>query len=1745
LLATQLISRVRDTFSVELLVRSLFESPTLAGLSTHIEAAYRQHQNPPVPPIQPVPRDTDLPLSFAQQRLWFLDQLENQGATYNIPAALSLIGTLNIAALEQSLTEILRRHEALRTKYPMVKGFPVQAIAPTKTVTLPILDLQALPEVEQSAEVRRLATQEAQRAFNLASDSLLRVTLLRLSENSHVLLLTMHHIVSDGWSIGIFIREVVSLYETFLSGQPSPLPELPIQYADFAHWQRHWLSGDMLETQLNYWKQQLADAPPLLELPTDRPRPPVQTFRGATEHFQLKPDLTRRLKTLSQRSGATLFMTLLGAFVTLLSRYSDQEDIVVGSPIANRNRSEIESLIGFFVNTLVLRIDLSGNPTFQELLGRVRKVALDAYAHQDLPFEKLVEELQPERNLSRNPLVQVAFTLENEPMPSLELPNLSLNFLEFNTDTAKVDLEFYLREVAEGLSGCFVYNTDLFDATTITRMVGHFQTILEAIVANPQQRVSELPLLTPTEQHQLLVEWNDTFAVYPFDKCIHQLFESQVERTPNAVAVVFEGQQLTYRELNARANQLAHHLQALEIRPEVLVGIYVERSLDMVVGLLGILKAGGAYVPLDPAYPQERLVFMLEDAQVPVLLTQKKLLEKLPENGACVVCLDTDWGVIAQESEENPVSGVRCQNLAYVIYTSGSTGKPKGVLVAHQGLCNLASAQICCFDVQPSSRVLQFASFSFDASISEVVMTLCSGATLCLGTKDSLLPGSALMELLHEQAITHVTLPPSALVTLSAEELPALRTIIVAGEACSTDLVAQWSKDRRFFNAYGPTESTVCATVAECTDGSRKPPIGRPIANIEVYILDPHLQPVPIGVPGELHIGGAGLARGYLNRPELTAEKFISNPFSDEREGRLYKTGDKARYLPDGNIEFLGRLDHQVKIRGFRIELGEIEAVLAQHPAVQEAVVIDREDYPGDKRLVAYVVPEQGCLNQLHELDNQQTDQAELWPSVAEYFVYDELLYYAMTNDERRNHSYKVAINQLVKDKVVVEIGTGKDAILARFCVEAGANKVYAIERSKETCLLAETCVKNLGLSDKITLIHGDATLVNLPELADVCVSEIVGAIGGCEGAAVIINNARRFLKQDGIMIPQKSITKIAAACLPNELLHNPRFTNVSGYYVEKIFGQIGYPFDVRLCVKKFPKSNLISNVETFEELDFTTSVETEYCNEVTFTISKSSKLDGFLVWLNLHTIEGEVIDILEHEYCWLPVYLPVFYPGVEVSAGDTIQVWCMGTVCENNINPDYKLKGRLIRNNGEVIEFEHESYHHKRLFKQTPFYERLFAQYGSIIYQNDSPKNLTQPLRNYLKKHLPDHMVPSAFVMLDILPLTPNGKLDRRSLPAPDTSRRGLKGSFIPPRNTMELQLAQIWEDVLDVHPVGVRDNFFDLGGHSLLAVQLMAQIQQQFGKNLPLATLFQDPTIEQLAGILCQQTDSLSWSPLVAIQLGGSKRPFFCVPGAGGNVIYFYHLARHLGSDQPFYSLQPRGLDGKSEPHTRVEDMAAYYIEALQAVQPQGPYLLGGHSLGGWVAFEMAQQLLHQGHEVALVAILDTTAPVPTNKPVGVDWDDATWLTSLASIIERLFGKNLEVSYDALQPLDPDEQLNYLKERLKMVNLLPPEAETTQIHGLVQVFKANHQAHYVPQEVYPTRITLLRASEVHLEEAASDELSEILRHPTWGWGELSAEPVEIHVVPGDHITMMTEPHVQVLAEQLRICLNRAQADD
>jgi amino acid adenylation domain-containing protein len=966
ILAAQLLSRIRARLNAEISFVSFFDAPIIAGIASLLQSVPR-----PAAALDGIARSQDgeaPPLSYAQERMWFLDQLDPGNPAYNRPTFYRLDGPLATSVLQQCLGEIVGRHEVLRTTFSSRNGRPFQVVSRDPSLSFEIVDLKELPRARRWMESERLAAAEAKRPFDLAKGPLLRATLIALHETEHMLLLVTHHIVFDGWSEAIFLRELTTLYEAFARGEPSPLPALPTQYVDYTVWQRRRLQGKILEDQLSYWKRRLAGAA-VLELPTERPRPAVQTFRGAKKFAALPKNLVEELKALSRREGATLFMTLLAAFQTLLHRYTGQDDIVVGSPIAGRTLPEIEGLIGVFINTLVFRGDLSGNPKFTELMARTRKTALDAYERQDLPFEKLVKELRPERDPSRTPLFQVMFVFENTPHAELDFPGLTASRFEVDGGTAKLDLSVSVEETAGSLNAIFEYNTDLFGHDTISRMLGHFETLLQSIAANPEERLSDLPLLTEIERRQLLMQWNDTKTEYPRDKCLHELFEAQVERTPDATALVFEDQQLTYRDLNRRANQVAHYLRKHGVAPEVLVGICVERSLEMVVGMLGILKAGGAYVPMNPAYPKERLAYMQAETQIAFLVTKQGLLDYFPGFKGQAFCLDRDRGLFEGEEEQNPGTTVASDNLAYVMYTSGSTGNPKGVEICHRGVVNYFCYLHETYRLDGSDTVLQLAPISFDASVRDLLGSLTTGArVVILDEFDSKTP-TALISAVRDHRVTCLlSIVPTMLNALLDSAAPragfeSMRLILIGGEALSGSSCRKakevFGSSVSIVNHYGPTETTMTCSyhrVVEADYNRGIVPLGKPIRNMRMYILDKHINPAPIGIAAELHIGGIGLARGYVNSPELTAEKFIPDPFSDGPGARLYKSGDLARYLPDGNIEFLGRLDDQIKIRGFRVEPGEIEAALAKHPAVRAAAVAAREEASTGRRLVAYVV---------------------------------------------------------------------------------------------------------------------------------------------------------------------------------------------------------------------------------------------------------------------------------------------------------------------------------------------------------------------------------------------------------------------------------------------------------------------------------------------------------------------------------------------------------------------------------------------------------------------------------------------------------------------------------------------------------------------------------------------------------------------------------------------------------------------
>ncbi|HEX6289565.1 MAG TPA: amino acid adenylation domain-containing protein [Herpetosiphonaceae bacterium] len=1396
LLATQVITRVRHLTGREVPLRLLFEAPTIAEFADQISV----HSAAVDVPLVAVPRAAAPPLSFAQQRLWYLEQLQPGTSMYSIPVAIRLTGPLDPGALRQSLAAIVERHEVLRTTFvydPLADvPDPQQRVAPPSDFSLPGV---VLPPDADDATIRQVVQAEVDQPFDLARGPLFRATLFQQRHDVHILVLVLHHSIFDGWSTGVLVRELTTLYRAIVDNRPSPLPALPLQYADYTVWQRAWLAQgaprSVLEQQLDYWRRQLADVAPL-DLPIDHPRPPIASYHGGHHLFHLPAALTSELHRLSQTLGSTLFMTLLAAFQTLLYRYSGQTDVVVGTPVAGRVRPELEGLIGFFTNTLVLRADLSGNPSFADVVARTRATCLDAYAHQDVPFEVVVEQVHPTRDLSRHPLFQVMFILQNIPQAAIDLSGLTVEPVAVESHTAKFDLVMVFGETPDGLQGAVEYATDLFDATTIARLVDHYQTLLAGMIADPARSIASLPLLTQAERRQIVVDWNHTPLEVRPDLLVHQLVEAQAARTPDALAVVFGDASLTYAAFDRRANQLAHLLRQHGVGPDACVALALDRSLDLAVAVLAVLKAGGAYLPLDPAYPQERLRFMLADANAPVLLTHTALVDQLPSTAAHVLTIDTLVGLDRYPVLPLTVAMAR-EHLAYVLYTSGSTGTPKAVAMPHAALVNLLTWQRQSTTVEPTATTLQFAALSFDVSFQEMFTTWTSGGTLRLITESERRDLSALAALLATGSVQRVFLPFIALQHLAEvavqqqHSLHGVREIVTAGEQLQiTSAIMQVYAQipgATLHNHYGPTETH--AATAHILSGDPTlwptlPPIGRPIGNTRIYLLDARGEPVPIGVAGELYIGGAQLARGYLHRPAVTAERFLPDPFAQQPGARMYRTGDRARYRADGNIEYLGRSDQQVKVRGFRVEVGEIEAALRQHPAVGDAVVTVREDtspaggHP-QKRLVAYIVA------------------------------------------EHRNKAHR--------------------------------------------------------------------------------------------------------------------------------------------------------------------------NLE----------------------------------------------------------------PGT----------W-----------------------------------------------------------------NLE--LRAFLGSRLPEHMIPSAFVLLDALPLTPSGKVNRRALPAPDPSAFASDTSLVGPRDYWEWWLAQLWADLLHLPTVGVHDDFFALGGHSLLAVRVMAEIRQRLGRTLPLATLLQAPTIAQVAVHLRQSGSEMPWSPLVPLQPRGSRRPFFCVHPGGGTVFCYADLARLLGSDQPFYGLQARGLEAGQTPHQTIADLAAEYVTAIRTVQPHGPYLLGGWSFGGSVAFEMACRLRDQGEDVSLLALIDSFAPAPGQAPP----DAATLAAAFARDLGGMFGKALEITPADLAPLPVAERLAYVLAQAQRQQALPPDIDRDQFQRLADVFYAN----LAMQHAATLRPTAVPVALLEVDREAQAGHASVLAE---GWRVLTPI-VERQVVAGTHYTLLRPPHVQFVADWLGKLLDAAQAD-
>ncbi|UCH92154.1 MAG: amino acid adenylation domain-containing protein [Candidatus Aminicenantes bacterium] len=2007
--ATTLIAKIHKECNTQVPLLELFKSPTVKGLSEIITASREDKYAS----IEPIEEKEYYALSSTQRRLYLLQQMTTDNVSYNLPLVLSIEGDIDLNKINKAYKDLLSRHESLRTSFEMVNGEPVQRVH--KTVEFDIRYYDAQSGSQKSEEIIKNFVYP----FDLSRAPLVRAGLIKAGEMKYIFYVDMHHIVRDGQSEKVLNSDFAALY----AGEA--LFPLRLHYKDYSEWQQSEPVKKNTRKQEEFWLKEFEEQVPVLYMPTDYTRPPVQNYEGNTVPFELNVEETGLLNEIAHTNGATLFMVILAIYNIFLAKLSSQEDIVVGSPIASRRHADLEKIVGMFVNTLAMRNYPAGEKTSSGFLQELKARTLEVFENQDYQFEDIIEKVVVKRDMSRNPIFDAAFELKNisaDPgySPAKKVKNLLIGAYPFKSKISKFDITLTGVEIGEKLYFSFTYCTKLFKEETILRFIRYFKNIISSVIENPGEKIVDIEIIPGEEREKLLDEFNDTFASYPQDKTLHQLFEDQVEQRPDNIAVVGPGLtartndlrsyphsrhtlQLSYRELNKKSNQLAYWLREKGVKADSIVGIMLERSVDMITGILGILKAGGAYMPIHQDSPLNRIQSMLEDSGAFFLLTQSDLVQEssytrlhschLPEIESCrtkprqridniddlphpnrslvdyekynryigqamvknsvalqatrgcpynciycfkiwsrkhivrsaenifaevMLCyqmgikrfvfiddifnldienskrffelviqnqldvnfffpngirgdilteeyidlmvqagtvnialaletasprlqtlikknlnlqnlrknieyiarkhphvilelftmhgfpteteeeaqmtldfikslkwvhfpyvfilriyphtemselaiqngisseaisrsedlawhelpetlpfdksftikyqaefldeyflkkerllhvlpyqmkvltedelvqkydsylnediksfsdllqlagitevelgaqgfvdeqaasvphlnkklagcfpahqpsgdalrillldlsqffsdhekilynvvepplglmylmtflnrhfgnringriaksrIDFDnytglkqqvmefkphvigirtltfyknffhktvnlirqWGIdvpiiaggpyatssyetllrdpdidlavlgegeitlsrilekmiennntLPDENTLGEIPGIvfkpgkirhgkrkreilmmdsfpedikeghvtnlshtnRPGDISYVIFTSGSSGKPKGVLTRHGSVVNLICNQDKYYNIKESDRILQFSSFCFDASVEQIFTALSSGAASVLIDKNTLLEVDKFNEYTANQQVTHINAVPSFLNNIMPLNNYHLKRVISGGDICPASLAKRWIEHCDFYNAYGPTETTVTSIILKVKQMDEKIPIlsiGRPIGNTRVYLLGKGMKLVPLGVVGEMYIGGEGVARGYLNRPELTAEKFLPILYRSYRSyksyfsKKIYKTGDLARWLPDGNIEFLGRIDHQVKIRGFRIELGEIENLLRKHHKIKETVVIAGKWKEDRMDLCAYYVA-----------DSKKRPQ--IWPSVGDYFIWDDLIYNAMSSDYLRNKSFIYAIKQLAKDKTVVEIGTGPDAILSRFCVEAGAKKIYAIEILEEYVEKAKETVKKLGWEEKIVVIHGDSTKVELPEKVDVCLSNQIGTIGSAEGAIYIHNNARRFLKEDGVVIPGKCITKIAAVSLPEGLYENPEFSEISGIYPEKVFKKFGQPFDLRICIENFPKTHVRSTAENFEELNLLETIELESNQNVNLIINEKSKIDGFILWLNLHTIEGEIIDTLARRYSWLPVFIPVFYPGIEVSKGDIISANCIRITSKNGISPDYRIKGILKRQQDDNLEFDYNLPYYESVYKHNSFYRKLFSDDRVNAEKSDYLIDKTpgdeeilkiSELRDFLKKKLPDYMIPSYFIPLEEIPLTKHGKVDLKALPGIRSSLVNQETAYAPPANEIEKLIANIWKDILKLEKVGMNENFFDLGGNSLDIIKVNSRLKEICEKDISVVSMFKYPTIRSLARYFSQ---------------------------------------------------------------------------------------------------------------------------------------------------------------------------------------------------------------------------------------------------------------------------------------------------
>ncbi|WP_437283007.1 amino acid adenylation domain-containing protein [Sorangium sp. So ce375] len=1370
------------------------------------------------------------PLTPMQQGILFHSVSGEADAVYVHQLCLAIYGSLDARAFTAAWQTLQERHAVLRTAFAW-RGLPepLQVVGQRARLPLEILDWQ---DRADPAELATLRAEERARGFELNRAPLFRLVLVHLYDDEYRLVWTWHHAILDAWSVPILLKELLAGYGEHARGRP---PELaPVRpFKDFVAWQRAQPSAEA------WWKERLRGFTEPTPLTIEHvARDPRSELGYGLEFVPMSPDEVAALKAAARRRRVTLNTLAQGAWALLLSRYSGRRDVVFGTAVAGRppELDGIEQMVGITLNTLPVRVQLDPDRELESWLVELQHQQVEGRLREHVSLSQVQSwsEVPGGTRLFDSLLVFENFPLDLQSLQaSDELRVGDFEFVERGGFPLVVMLE--IRDTGRLGGG---WDEDRFDRGTVRRLLGHMRRLLAQMCAAEPRRLRDLTVVDAEEAAELLALSRGERPLEGTPRTLHELVQARGSASPEATAMVFAGLEdgaissISYRELVAQASAIAGRLVRAGVCRGDRVVVSMRASILRLATVLGVLQAGAAYVPVEPSFPQIRLTEIIADSRATHVLVDA-------DDPRAQVSGVTRVGPGFELPDGPPVAvEVDVDDLAYLIYTSGSTGRPKGVAVTHRSADHLVRSQIEAFRIDAGSRVLQFASLSWDASVSEIFTALGAGACLVSAPRHRLVPSREMVDLIERLGVTHATLPPSVLAQLPVAPLPALRTLVSAGEPCSVDIVKTWAPGRLFLNAYGPTETTVCASLGPADPSSDRPPsIGRPLGDARVYIIDDELRPVPLGVVGELCVGGPGVARGYWGRPEQTAAAFVEDPFAGVGM-QMYRTGDLARFLADGQIEFVGRRDQQLKLRGFRLDPGEIEAVLCEDPSVSAAAV-DALGEESSARLVAWTIAKRDYPG------------PQWWPSIAEYLVYDELAYHAMSSDERRNESYRKALAGTVRDRVVLEVGPGPEAILSRLCVEAGARKVYAVELLRDTFEEASAHVRGLGLADVIEVIHADATAVELPEQAEVCVSEIVGAIGGCEGAAMIMNGVRRLLSPGARMVPERSVTLFAPVELPAALLAELAFDALPARYVERIFAEIGYPFDLRLSVRGLDYSHVLAAPRVFEELDFRAPVNPERHGAEEFEVQREGTLHGFLVWLTLDCGAGPVLDTLKHEHCWLPVFFPAFHPGVAVRAGDRISAHCRAELCEDRLHPDYGVDGTLYLQGAEPVPFRHDAPHHAPIFKATRLYAELFAR-DTVPRRSVPPRRGIDPdaLLRRLRTRLPEHMIPAEVRVVDELPLADSGKLDRKALRGLGFHRARPVADDTP-RNEAELLVASIWRDLLGIERVGLRTNFFDEGGHSLLLIEVQERLRQA-GVEVLVTDLFEFPTVELLAGHL-----------------------------------------------------------------------------------------------------------------------------------------------------------------------------------------------------------------------------------------------------------------------------------------------------